>query len=168
MTSETLVTALNRLLNADLQAHQNYLAAAAWASEKNLDGVLEFLLDHAKEELGHAMKTFEFLDDNDARITIDAIEKPVYRVNDVTGLFREIAAHEVKVTKIINEGVELAQAEHDHEVFAFLQWFVNEQHEEEALFRSILDRIELVGDGPQALYFVDRELHELTEKRKAS
>lgn len=162
--TDKLVEALNRLLNIDLQSHQIYLQAAAWAGEHHLDGTKAFLLRHAAEELGHMHRTFEYLHDRDLKITFAAIPAPTFAANDVTGLLREIAAHEAKVTGVVNAAVDLARAENDHDAFQFLQWFVAEQREEEALFRTVIDKVGLLADAPGRLYFIDEELGRLAHK----
>lgn len=164
MTSKKLAATLNDLLNGELRAHHAYLQAAAWAAERNLDGCYKFLLHHAAEELEHMHRFFGFLNDLGASVTFTELPAPKIAANDVTGLFKLVAAHEAKVTSAIHAAVDQARAENDHAVASFLKWFVDEQHEEDTLCRAVLDRIALIGDGPNALYFIDREIGELAAK----
>ncbi|MGU3398300.1 ferritin [Brucellaceae bacterium D45D] len=157
MPSEKLVSAINALMNIDLQSHQIYLQAAAWAIEHNLDGCKQFLLGHATEELGHMHRSFNYLDDRGLKIAFAALPAPVLAANDITGLFKEMLAHENKVTVVVNKAVEIARAENDHDAFEFLQWFVMEQREETKVFQTILNKIDLIGDSPSALYHIDIE-----------
>lgn len=157
MASEKLVSAINDLMNIDLQSHQIYLQAAAWAIEHNLDGCKTFMLGHATEELGHMHRSFNYLDDRGLKITFASLPAPAIKANDITGLFKEMLAHEDKVTSVVNKAVDIARAENDHDAFEFLQWFVMEQREETKVFRTILDKVELIGESPSALYHIDNE-----------
>ncbi|OYX02297.1 MAG: ferroxidase [Rhizobiales bacterium 32-66-8] len=162
MVSEKLQGKLNDLLNGELAAHHIYLQAAAWASGQNLEGTKTFLLKHAAEELTHMLKFFAFLDDLGAPIAIKALPKPEILANDIVGLFKLVQEEERKVSKNIFEVIDIARAEHSYEADQFLQWFAGEQHEEEKLCRQILDKIALIGDGPNSLYLVDREVGKLS------
>ncbi len=161
MVSDKLGQKLNDLLNGELEAHHIYLQAAAWASAHNLEGAKTFLLKHAAEELTHMLKFFGFLDDLGLPITLRALPKPEVYANDVHGLFTRIQEEERKVSQNIYEVIHFARSEHSYETDQFLQWFAAEQHEEEKLARTILDKIALIGDGPNSLYLVDRELTRL-------
>jgi len=165
MTSKKLTATLNDLLNGELRAHHAYLQAAAWAAERNLDGCYKFLLHHAAEELEHMHRFFGFLNELGASVTFAELPAPKVAANDVTGLFKIVADHEARVTRAIHAALDLARAENDHAVASFLQWFVDEQHEEDTLCRTVLDKIALIGEGPQALYFIDREIGELAGKQ---
>lgn len=158
MVSEKLEAKLNDLLNGELEAHHIYLQAAAWASEKKFEGAKAFLLVHAAEELTHMLKFFTFLDDLGAPISLKALPKPTIEAKDIRELFLRIQDEERKVSSHIFEAIDLARAKHSFETDQFLQWFAAEQHEEEKLCRQILDRIDLIGEGPQAAYFIDKEL----------
>lgn len=161
MVSDKLEAKLNELLNGEMEAHHVYTQAAAWASANKFEGVTKFLLGHAKEEMGHMLKFFEFLDDLGAHITLHGHQRPVISAGNVRELFLRIQEEERKVTAHIVEAITLARAENSFETDSFLEWFSREQHEEEKLCRKILDRIDLIGDGPHAAYFVDKELGSL-------
>jgi len=158
MASEKLKAKLNELLNGEMEAHHVYTQAAAWASQNKFEGVTAFLLGHAKEELSHMLKFFEFLDDLGAEISLHGHQRPVLNTDNVRALFVAIQGEEQKVTKHIYEAIEMARAEHSYETDEFLQWFAREQHEEEKLCRKILDRMDLIGEGPHTEYFIDKEL----------
>lgn len=158
MVSEKLEAKLNELLNGELEAHHIYLQAAAWASENKFEGAKAFLLMHAAEERTHMLKFFNFLDDLGAPIALKALPKPVVDAATIRDLFVRIQDEERKVSGHIYEAIDLARAEHSFETDQFLQWFAAEQHEEEKLCRQILDRIDLIGEGPNSKYFVDKEL----------
>ncbi|MGE8583221.1 MAG: ferritin [Agrobacterium tumefaciens] len=164
MANKLVETTLNDLLNGELRAHHAYLQEAAWAAERNLDGCYKFLLGHAAEELVHMHRIFSFLNDLGAPVIFTELPAPQVTANDIKGLFAIVAQHESRVTAAINAAVDLARSEKDHATTSFLQWFVNEQHEEDSLCRTIMGKIELIGDGPNALYLIDREIGELAEK----
>jgi len=167
MVSERLEAKLNELLNGELAAHYIYLQAAAWASRKKLDGVKAFLLSHAAEELAHMQRFFGFLDDLDAPISLKALPKPVIDSKGVRELFVRIQEEERAVSKAIVEASDLARGEHSYETEQFLQWFAAEQHDEEKLCRDILDKIDLIGEGPHSAYFIDKELAQMAKGRQA-
>lgn len=158
MVSQKLEAKLNELLNGEMEAHHIYTQAAAWAAGNKFEGVTQFLLGHAKEELEHMLKFFAFLDDLGAQIALHGHQRPVISAADIRSLFLRIQEEERKVTAGITEAIELARAERSYETDEFLAWFAREQHEEEKLCRKILDRIDLIGAGPHAAYFVDKEL----------
>lgn len=158
MVSETLEAKLNDLLNGELEAHHIYLQCAAWASANKFEGAKSFLLLHATEERGHMLKFFTFLDDLGAPISFKALEKPVIEAANVRELFLRVQDEERKVSSHIYEAIHLARAEHSYEADQFLQWFAAEQHEEEKLCRQILDLIDLIGEGPNSNYLIDKEL----------
>jgi ferritin len=82
----------------------------------------------------------------------------------VKKLFEEVYAHEQRVTASIHELVKLSIEENDHTTNLFLQWYIEEQKEEEALMRTILDKIKLIGEGPQSLYYIDKEIEQINQQ----
>lgn len=161
VVSEKVKSRMNELLNGEMEAHHLYMQAAAWASAKQFEGATKFFIGHAKEELAHMLKFFEFLDDLGAQIALHGHQRPLIDADDIRTLFLLIQDEERKVTRNVGEAIDLARAEHSFETDAFLQWFAQEQHEEERLCRKILDRIDLIGAGPHANYYVDKELGDL-------
>ena len=158
MTSDKLAAKLNDLMNGEHRAHHLYLQMAAWASMHKLDGVKDFLLGHAAEERGHMMKFFEYLDDLGAPIALNGLPDADLKFADVKALFLRVQSEEQQVSRNIFEVIDLARAEHDYATDQFLQWFAGEQHEEEKMALKILDRIDVIGEGENALYFIDLEL----------
>ncbi|MBA4789728.1 MAG: ferritin [Pseudomonadota bacterium] len=163
MVSEKLEAKLNELLNGEMEAHHIYLQCAAWASEQKFEGAKAFLLVHAAEERTHMMKFFTFLDDLGAPISFKALPKPVVDSPSIRALFLRVQDEERKVSSHIYEAIEMARNEHSYETDQFLQWFAAEQHEEEKLCRTILDKIDLIGEGPNSNYFIDKELGALAK-----
>ncbi|MEM7304501.1 MAG: ferritin [Pseudomonadota bacterium] len=151
---------MNKLLNGELHAAHLYWQCAAWCSERKLEGGSDFLIDHATEELTHMARIQTYMMDNDIPIQFSALPQPTVEGETVLELFEQILQHEQKVTDSVGQAVQQVQQLGDHATFEFLQWFVLEQRLEMKTFRGIVDRIQLIGDGPQALYMVDRELAE--------
>lgn len=166
MASDKLASKLNELMNGELHAHNTYMGMAAWASNNNLEGVKAFLLGHAAEERGHMMRFFNYLSELGAPISFNAVAEPKIAANDVRGIFLRVQQDEQNVSRNIYAVIDLARAESDYATDQFLQWFAAEQHEEEQLARTILDTIDLIGEGPHALYMVDRELAKLAAEHE--
>jgi len=113
------------------------------------------------------MKIFRYLLEMNAHAISPGIKQPLVEFADVKSVFEETLAHERRVTKSINDLVELAIEESDHATYAFLQWYVTEQREEENLIRTILDTITLIGHGSQSLYFIDKEIEAINQAEVA-
>lgn len=159
---------INKLMNGELQAAHLYWQAGGWCVERNLEGCSDLLLAHADEELTHMKRMLGFLIDSDYPIHFEALPEPKIEATNVLELFEAILGHEMKVTVNINTAVKEAQAIDDHSTFEFLQWFVMEQREEIKTFKDIIDRIKLIGDGPQALYYVDTEVAKIAAANAAA
>lgn len=162
--STTLQDALNGLINGELRAAHLYWQASAWCAQHHLEGCADFLSVHADEELTHMKKLFQFLIDSDMEIQFSALPEPKIEAKSVLELFEMILDHEGGVTAAVGDAVKQAQGAGDHSAFEFLQWFVMEQRGELKLFRHIVDRIKLIGDGPHALYLIDQEITNIGAK----
>lgn len=158
MISKQMEAALNQQIAFEGYASSLYLSMATWSDSKGLPGCTQFLRRQSEEEREHMLRIFEYLSDVDGFARTPGIEQPPHEFESIQSVFKAVYAHEQKVTKSINDLVSLATKESDYSSLAFLQWYVTEQREEEALMRSILDRINLIGGGPQSLYFIDKEL----------
>jgi ferritin len=104
------------------------------------------------------MKLFTYLGETSAMAVIPALEKPQHEYDSLSVMFAQILSHERFVTGKINELVALSYEEKDYSTLNFLQWYVGEQHEEESLFSSLLDKINLIGHDGRGLYLIDHEL----------
>lgn len=158
MLSEKMQEALNAQLNAEYYSSYLYLAMAAYFDANNLSGAAHWMKLQAQEELGHALKFYEYINDRRGRVTLRAIQAPPGEWASPLAAFEEAFAHEQKVTGLIHDLVKQATAEKDAATGIFLQWFVTEQVEEEKSVADIVARLELVGALPQGLLLVDREL----------
>lgn len=161
MLSEKMINALNEQIAMEGYASFLYLAKAGWFEHKSMQGCASFMYRQSHEEHTHMMKIFHYLIEMDAMAISPEIRQPPAKFDDVKAVFVDTLVHEQKVTKSISDIVELAIKEGDHATYAFLQWYVTEQREEESLMRTILDKINLIGDGAQSLYFIDKEIETL-------
>ncbi len=168
MLSEKMVTTLNEQIAMEGYASFLYLSMAGWFDYNSMQGCASFMYRQAQEEHVHMMKIFHYLLEMDAQAVSPAVSQPPATFKDAKSVFTETLAHEKKVTQSINDIIELAIQEGDHSTYAFMQWYVTEQREEESLMRSILDKINLIGDGPQSLYFIDKELEAINQAQIAA
>lgn len=167
MLSNNMVRALNEQIAMEGYASFLYLSMAGWFDIRSMIGCASFMYRQSSEEHMHMMKIFHYLLEMDAAAITPSIKQPPAEFSNARAIFEDTLAHEQNVTKSINELVELAMRENDHATYAFLQWYVTEQREEENLMRTILEKIDLIGEGPQSLYFIDKEL-EAINKDQAS
>lgn len=163
MLSDKMVNALNEQIAKEGYASFLYLSMAGWFDIKSMKGCAAFMYRQSAEEHLHMMKIFHYLLEMDAIAISPAITQPTSEFADVKSIFEDTLAHERRVTKSINDLVELAISESDHSTYAFLQWYVTEQREEESLMRTILDKINLIGTGSQSLYFIDKEIEAINQ-----
>lgn len=151
-------SALNNQIELEGYASFLYLSMASWCDNKGLAGCAEFMHRQAEEERMHMMKIFHYISEVDGRAISPGIPQPPSSWNSVQEMFNEVFKHEQKVTASIYTLLNQSIAENDYATQNFLQWYVAEQREEEALMRSILDKIKIIGEGPQSLYFIDKEI----------
>lgn len=163
MISTEMVKALNQQIKLEGYASFLYLSMAAWCDKEGLEGCAQFMHRQSEEEHMHMMKIFHYLFEVDEQALVPAIEQPPHEFDSVQALFKNVYGHEQKVTKSINDLVALAHKHKDHSTGVFLQWYIDEQREEESLIRGILDKIRLIGDGPQSLYFIDLEIAKINK-----
>ena len=168
MLSEKMVRALNEQIAMEGYASFLYLSMAGWCDLRSMKGCASFMYRQSAEEHVHMMKIFHYLLEMDAAAISPAIRQPTAEFTNARSIFEDTLAHEQRVTKSINELVELAMSESDHSTYAFLQWYVTEQREEESLMRTILEKIDLIGEGPQSLYFIDKEIEAINKAQIGS
>jgi len=113
-------------------------------------------------------RLFTYVNETGNLALLGTIQAPPIEFGSLTDVFVETHAHECTITKAINELAHTAFSEHDYSTFNFLQWYVAEQHEEEKLFKSILDKIEIIGEDGRGLYFIDKELQAMSQGTEPS
>lgn len=158
MISTKIAGLLNSQIKDEQFAAQYYLSMSAWFSARDLDGIANYFRIQSKEELMHADKMFDFLNDVGADIRMGAIEQPPHEFANAIDIFEKALAHEKLVTKGIFNILKNSNDEGDFATVSFLQWFVNEQVEEEANASQLLTKIKMVSENPSALYLFDQEL----------
>lgn len=158
MLSGTLLKALNEQVGRELYSAYLYLSMASYFDAQDLPGFARWMKIQAREELGHAMKIYEYIYERNGRVELPALEKPRCEWESPLKAFEQTVEHERYITKNIYAILELAKAENDHATTNFLQWFVKEQVEEEAQVELIVRKLTKIGDSGLALYMIDKEL----------
>jgi len=158
MLSKKMAKALNGQINAEIYSSYMYLSMSAWFEQAGLAGMANWMRQQAQEEMFHAMKMFNFVNERGSRVILDKIDKPPTDWQSAQDVFTAILAHERKVTGLINDLTNLALDERDHATNIFLQWFISEQVEEEAGVGAILDKLKLIGKDSSGLFALDQEL----------
>lgn len=158
MLNKKMEEALNRQLNAELYSSYLYLSMSAHFLSRNLPGFANWMRVQAQEELVHGMKFYDYVAERGGRVKLSKIDGPPTEWESSIAVFQNVYEHEQKVTALINDLVNLAIAEKDHATNNFLQWFVSEQVEEEASASDVLEKVKLVGESPNALLMLDREM----------
>ncbi|MCX8159570.1 MAG: ferritin [Candidatus Saccharicenans sp.] len=160
MISKKMEEAINKQINEEMYSAYLYLSMAGYFAEQNLMGFYHWLYVQYHEELEHAEKFFKYLVERGGQVRLTAIKEPEHNWKGPRDAFEAVLKHERHITGRINELVDLAEVEKDRASFAMLQWFVNEQVEEEANAQDILAKLEMVGDHKQGLLMIDRALAE--------
>ena len=148
--------ALNAQIAMETYASSYYLSMASWCETTGYDGSAKMLYAQADEERMHMLKIVRYLNDIGAGATIPSISAPPASFKGLEELFKAALANEQSVTKSFDKLAGMAQKDGDHATFAFLQWFVSEQVEEEKLFETILQKFELLGRDKIGIYEVDK------------
>lgn len=164
MITKKMEEALNKQLNAELFSSYLYLSMAAYLEAENLNGMSTWMKLQSAEEYAHAMKFYGYLSSVGARVKLDAIDTPQFEWEKAADVFTDSLDHERKITKSIYDLADLAIAEKDHATRNFLNWFVDEQVEEEATVVSIVEKFKMVADSKNSTYLLDRELGKRGQK----
>ena len=160
--NQHIESALNEQISKEASSSQYYLSMASWAESKGLSGTAFFMYAHSDEERFHMLKLVKFVNEGGGRAVVPSIPKPPSDFDTVQRMFELLLAHELTVTHSINEVVDVCLNEKDYTTHNFMQWYVSEQMEEEALARSILDKLKLIGEQKGGMYLFDREMQEIT------
>lgn len=158
MASEKLLKELNDQFNFELESAYVYMAMAAYCSGEDYDGFAHFFILQAQEEYQHAMRFYDFIYDMDGRAIMKEIPAPDKDYDSVLDAFKKALAHEELVTSKINKIMDLAIEENDYATINFLQWFIEEQVEEENSMKKIISDLERIDGNFQGMYILDKEL----------
>ena len=162
MLSKSIEKALNDQIRIEAESSQIYLAMACWAEVKGLEGVAGFMYGQSNEERDHMLKLIKFVNERGGHAHISELNAPNVTFESFKEMFEKLFEHEVFVSESINNLVHISLQEKDYATHNFLQWYVSEQIEEEAMARTILDKINLIGNDKGGLYLFDRDIVNLT------
>ena len=158
MISEKMNAAFNEQINREMYSAYLYLAMSAYAESIDLPGFANWFRIQYQEEMFHSFKMYDYLIERDGDVKLLQIDKPENDFGSPLNLFEEALAHERKVTGWINDLMSLAIEDKDFASQNFLQWFVNEQVEEEATAKTIIQEIKMAGNEGSTLFMINREL----------
>ena len=164
MKTDKLQAALNKQINAEMFSAYLYLSMAAYFEQQNLKGCAHWMEVQAQEEMNHAMKIYKFVHDRRWEVKLTAIAAPKTNWSSPLAVFEEAFKHEQLVTKMIHDLLTLAISSHDYPTQVFLQWFVDEQVEEESSADDIVQQLKMISKNPGQILMLDKELR----KRKDS
>ncbi len=158
MISENMQKAMNEQVAAEFFSAHLYLSMSAYLESIDLPGCANWMRIQYQEEVTHAEKLFDHVNERDGRSVLLGFDKPQAEWKSPLDAFEAAHEHEQKVTAMIGNLVDIARSEKDHASEVFLQWFVTEQVEEEASVKAIVRQLELLGDSKSGLFQIDREL----------
>ncbi|WP_299430473.1 ferritin [uncultured Maribacter sp.] len=162
MLSKKIEKALNAQIKIEAESSQIYLAMACWAEVKGLEGVAGFMYDQSQEERDHMLKLVKFVNERGGHAQVSELAAPNVTFTSFKEMFEKLLEHEIFVSSSINDLVHITLEERDYATHNFLQWYVSEQIEEEAMARTVLDKINLIGDDKGGLYLFDRDIEQIT------
>ena len=158
MLSEKLHNELNSQVNFEFFSAYLYLSMAAYAESIDLSGFANFFRIQFQEEQFHAMKFYDYIFQKDGIVELEAIAKPDMRFENMVNVFQKACEHEKLVTSRVYKLADIATEEKEHATISLLNWFIDEQVEEENKFNSLLKRVKRSENNPAALYMMDDEL----------
>ena len=158
MISEQINEILNEQINKEFYSGYLYLSMSAHLKELGLNGFASWMRHQAKEEVEHGLKIFDYLIDCDSFVTLKQIKMPEFEFNGILSIFNIVYDHEKCITNSIMQVARKAEEECDRTTLNFVDWFIEEQVEEEEAVKNIIKRLEMFGDNKVALYLMDKEL----------
>ncbi len=164
MLSKNIEAVLNKQIRIEAESSQVYLSMACWAENQGLEGVAQFMYKQSDEERMHMLKLVKYINERGGHAIVTDLKAPKTTFGTMKEMFEELYQHELFVSNSINELVHVTFDEKDYATHNFLQWYVAEQIEEEAQAKTILDKINLIGDDKGGLYLFDRDIQQITVK----
>jgi len=162
MLKDEMARALNKQINEELFSSYLYLSMSAYFESLGLKGFANWMMVQYKEENDHAMKIYNYLLSQGSEVKLYAISEPGYKWKSPLNAFEETLKHEQHITECINDLVDMAEKLKDRATYNFLQWYIDEQVEEEENDRDIIDKLKLVGENSNGLFMIDKELLQRT------
>ena len=160
MISEAINDILNEQINKEFYSGYLYLSMSAHLKELGLNGFASWMRHQAREEVEHGLKIFDYLIDCNSFVTLKQIRTPEFEFNGILSIFNIVYEHEKCITRAIMSVAKKAEEECDRTTLNFVDWFIEEQIEEEEAVKNIIKRLEMFGDDKVALYLMDKELGE--------
>jgi ferritin len=160
MLPKTIQDAINEQINQEMYSSYLYLAMSTHFTVENLPGFANWMQVQSTEEWSHAMKLYKYIFDRGGVVVLKGIAQPPAKFKSPIEVFKQVFEHEQKITKLITKLYELAVKEKDYPTQIMLQWFINEQVEEEKNDTEIITQLEMIGDSPAMLMMFDRRLAE--------
>jgi len=158
MIKKEVLDAMNEQINAETYSAYMYLSMAAYLKNMGLDGFANWMKIQYQEESAHAIKFFNYLTDRGGKVTLKAVAQVPVDFDGVVDIFEKTLAHEILVTGLINNLVDVAVKASDHASQSFLKWYVDEQVEEESNVEKILATLKLINGEGNGIFMMDREL----------
>ena len=158
MLKKSIESAVNHQINAEFHSAYLYLSMSSWLQSVGMAGCANWMKVQYQEELAHATHFFDYVLERGGRVTLAPIAEVTVDFKNVMHVFEETLQHEINVTGLINNLMDIAIKENDHATKSFLQWFVDEQVEEEANVEQILNNLKLINGEGQGLLMLDREM----------
>ena len=158
MINKKLEDQINYQINRELYSEYLYLSMSAYLEDQGLPGMANFMKVQAEEEHFHAMKFFNYLNERGGRVVLDTIEQPPVEFESPMAVFVESLKHEELVTSLINKLMDIAIEVSDHATKSFLNWYVDEQVEEEDSFNGLINQLKLIDGKGQGMLMLDKEL----------
>lgn len=165
MISKQVEEAINRQIKNEEHSARIYMAMASWCETKGYRGAAAFLYKQSDEERMHMLKFIKFLNDRGGYAQLQSLDTPKADFNTLLEIFEGALKHEQFITKAINDIYAITLEEKDYTTGNFLQWYINEQIEEESTEREIIDKIHLVGDDKAGMFHIDKELESMAASR---
>lgn len=167
MISKKVEDAINNQIKNEEHSSRLYMAMASWCETKGYRGAADFLYKQSDEERMHMLKFIKFLNDRGGYSQLQALDLPSAKYSSLLEVFQNVLKHEEFITASINNIYAITIDEKDYTTGNFLQWYINEQIEEESTAHSILDKMNLVGDDKAGLFHIDKELNALAAAKAA-
>jgi len=155
----TIENLLNNQIKYEAQASLQYLAMASWADSKGYNGVSDFFYSQSDEERAHMSKLIKFVNERGGTVIIPALDKPKDIYEGLNELFEKFLESEMFVTEQISHVIYECLEHKDYNVHNFMQWYVTEQLEEEAMARTLLDKLNIIGTDKSGHYLFDRDIN---------
>ncbi|WP_421077239.1 ferritin [Methanothermococcus sp. Ax23] len=162
MIKDKMLKALNEQINKELFSAYLYLSMSAYAESIGLKGFAQWLKVQYQEELDHAMKFYTYVIERGGKVELESIDKPKNEWSSILEVFEDGYEHEQFISESINNLMDLAVSEKDYATMNMLQWFINEQVEEESSFLEIVDKLKLLDGDKRGLFMLDKDLGQRT------